>query len=327
VRVGWGILGCGRIATGAVAPAIGWSDNGTLVAVASRTPEVAASKARQVGAERSYASYEALLDDSRVHAVYIGLPNGLHEEWCVRAAEAGKHVLCEKSLTLNARSARRIAGSFARSGLRLVEAFMYRHHPQWRVVRDHLAAVGKVRLVRACLAGSLPQADDHRWSSTLGGGALFYVTCYAVNAARFVLGSEPVRVAAVAEVTAEGVDVTSQASLEFPGGVLASASGSLRAERDQSVVIVGSEGLIEVVRPFIPGWEAAEVWVEQGGERRRIEVGGANHFLHEVEHFASIVLDPKRPMAPAENGVANVAACEAIGESFRRGVSVAVAEV
>src|SRR5215472_3545560 len=138
-RIGWGILGCGGIATTTFAPAVGWSKNGKLVAVASRDPGVAREKARALSAGRAYAPYESLLADLEVEAVYIGLPNGLHEEWATRAAAAKKHVLCEKSLTLSPESARRLSALFAASGLRLVEAFMYRHHPQWNVVRQLLA--------------------------------------------------------------------------------------------------------------------------------------------------------------------------------------------
>src|ERR1700678_2959169 len=125
-RVGWGILGCGWIATAAIAPAITASSNGRLVAVASRDAKVAREKAHQLGAARAYAPYEAMLEDRDVEAVYIGLPNGLHETWAIRCAEAGKHVLCEKSLAMSTEAARRMQNAFAEARLRLVEAFMYR---------------------------------------------------------------------------------------------------------------------------------------------------------------------------------------------------------
>src|SRR5262249_55941033 len=198
-RVGWGILGCGSIATNAIGPAIRWSHNGHLVAVASRGADVAEAKRCELGAMRAYAPYDRLLEDREVDAVYIGLPNGLHEGWALRAAEAGKHVLCEKSLTLSAASARRTAEGFRARGLRLVEGVMYRHHPQWQAARGLLTGGGAVRFVRASLAGHVARSD-HRWSRDLGGGALFDVTCYAVNAARFVLGTEPISVSAVAEL-------------------------------------------------------------------------------------------------------------------------------
>lgn len=324
-RIGWGILGCGWIATEAVAPAIRWSQNGRLVAIASRDPEVARVKAGETGAERAHAPYEAMLADSEIDAVYIGLPNGLHEEWAIRCARAGKHVLCEKSLTMTVLSALRMASEFAARGLRLVEAFMYRHHPQWAVVRGLLddGLVGTPRVVRASFCGRFDKDNDHRWSRALGGGALWDLTCYGVDAVRYVTRAEALLACAVAEAgTREAVDASTQASLELEDGVLASVTGSLRAGPDQSLVVVGDEGSLEVVRPFVPAWDPTQVVFRpatRGREERRFEVGGANHFLHQVEHFASLVLDPDKDAWPAENGVHNVAACEAIDRSWRTG--------
>ncbi len=330
-RIGWGIIGCGRIATNSVAPAIQWSKNGRLVAIASRDRRVAEAKARDLGAARAYAPYEALLDDPEVHAVYIGLPNGMHEEWAVRCAQAGKHVLCEKSLTLSLASARRMAEAFSTRGLRLVDAFMYRHHPQWRLVRGLLdeGAVGKVLMVRVGFCYRLDDPRDHRWSATLGGGALWDLTCYGVNVARFVTGAEPVRVAAFADSrTPEGVDAMTQGSLELSNGVLASVAGSMRGGSDNSVTIDGDQGTIEVPCAFLPRWERMFVVLRRpgrgGATERRFEVQGANHYLHQAEHFAHLVENPTLAAWPAEDGVRNVAVCEAIEKSWRTGTSVAV---
>jgi xylose dehydrogenase (NAD/NADP) len=323
--VGWGIIGCGWIGTEAVAPAIQWSANGHLVAVASRDRDVAAAKARETGAKKAYAPYEAMLDDREIDAVYIGLPNGLHEEWAVRCALAGKHVLCEKSLTMTLASAHRMAAPFASRGLRLVEGFMYRHHPQWTLVRSLLdeRRIGTVRIVRASFCSRFHKPADHRWSAAMGGGALWDLTCYGVNVARYITRAEPLRVAAFADAhTPDGVDASTQASLDLEDGVLASVTGSLRAGRDQSVIVVGDEGTIEVARPFLPGWDTAHVVLRRGGdapEERHFEVPGANQFLHQMEHFASLVLDPVRDPWPAEDGVRNVAACEAIERAWRSG--------
>ena len=160
-------------------------------------------------------------------AIYVGLPNGVHAEWCVRAAEAGKHVLCEKSLALDAATARRTSEAFSARGLRLVEAFMVRHHPQWSVVHRLVreGAIGEPRLVRASFSGTLGRPDDHRWSRTLGGGALFDVTCYGVNVARWIFGREPRRVSALGVLASEGVDASSAAVMDFGEGALASVAG------------------------------------------------------------------------------------------------------
>lgn len=321
-RLGWGILGCGWIATEAIAPAIQWSNNGRLVAVGSRTQQAAESKAREIGAHRAYGSYEALLEDRDIDAVYIGLPNGLHEEWALRCAAAGKHVLCEKSLTLCVESARRMTQAFASRNLRLVEAFMYRHHPQWKVAMDLIGEgkIGEICVVRVSFCGRFDRVNNHRWSKALGGGALWDLTCYGVNAARFVVRDEPTRASAFADArTDEGVDASTQASLVFDRGVLASVTGSLRAGRDQSVVVVGADGVLEITWPFAPGWAPTQVIVRRGTEERRIDVGGANHFLHQIEHFASLVADPYSGTWPAEDGARNVAVCEAIEKSWHEG--------
>lgn len=327
MKVRWGIIGCGSIATHAIAPAIRWSHNGELVAVASRDAASARSKAEAIAAPRAHASYEALLADDEIDAVYIGLPNGLHEEWALRAAAAGKHVLCDKSLTLTAASARRIAAAFRERGLRLVEGFMYRHHPQWEIVRHLLAdrAIGEVRSIRAGLTGTTRSEADHRFSPSLGGGALFDVTCYAVDAARMLLYAEPLRVTALAtrlHGAAHGVDASSSAVLEFPEGVLASVHGSLRSARDQHLSIIGTHGRIDVERPFDPEWAPTQIRLERETESRILAVGGANHFLHQMEHFAALVTDRHRPLFPAEDGVGNVTACEAIARSIDEGVTV-----
>jgi len=330
-RIGWGILGCGWIATEAIAPAIGWSGNGRLVAVASRDPQTAADKAKETGAARAYAPYEALLDDPDVDAVYIGLPNGMHEEWALRCAEAGKHVLCEKSLALTVDAALRMTRAFRERRLRLVEAFMYRHHPQWAVVRDLLdaGAIGRVRIVRGSFCSRFDKASNHRWSASLGGGALWDLTCYSINAARYITRAEPQSVAALAGTdTPEGVDATSQASLAFEGGVTVAATGSLQSGFDQDFVVIGEEGVLRLSRPFAPGWTPTQVALTRRLEtERRIDVGGANHFLHQVEHFASLVLAPERDAWPAEDGLLNVAACQAVAESWRTGTVVPVPDL
>jgi D-xylose 1-dehydrogenase (NADP+, D-xylono-1,5-lactone-forming) len=323
VKVRWGILGCGWVARDGIAPAIHWSHNGELAAVASRDPATARAHAAAIGARRAHGSYEALLADDEIDAVYIGLPNGLHEPWALRAAEAGKDVLCEKSLTLSSASAHRLRAAFRARGLRLVEAFMYRHHPQWEIVRRLLreGAIGEVRSLRAGFTGSGLPDDNHRFSISLGGGALFDLTCYAVDATRYLLGTEPIRASAHAvPFVPGGVDVTSTAVLSFPGDVLATVHGSLRSGEDQFAVVVGTRGRIEVARPFVPEWLPAEVRIAPDGEApQTFSTAGANQYLHQIEHFASLVLDRERPAYPAEDGVANVTVCEAIGVSIARG--------
>lgn len=288
-----------------------WSTTGELRAVGSRTEARARDRAELVGAWEAYGSYDALLADPEVDAIYIGVPNGEHARWALAAAEAGKHVLCDKSLALSVDDARAMREAFRAKKLRLVEGFMVRHHPQWTLLRELLdaGAIGTVRHVRSWFRAGLEAEDDHRWSATLGGGALFDVGCYPINAARFVFQSEPLRAQATSSWKSKGVDISTDALLDFVGGGVASIHGSLRAPFEEGLVVSGDKGRIVLERPFVSHWDAVDVILERHGTREVRHVEGANHFLHMIEHVEACILDPEKPLAPAEDGAANVAAC------------------
>lgn len=327
--VKWGIIGCGAIAESAIIPAMKWSPMCEVVALASRALPVAVEKAGELGIPRAHGTYDALLADADVEAVYIGTPSGLHEEWAIKAAAAGKHVLCEKSLALNSAAARRMAEAAQAAGTRLMEAYMYRHHPQWDHVLGMIRAgrIGDVQSVRAGLSGQLLEDDNHRWSALIGGGALYDVTCYGLNAARFIFGREPESVVAMADrQTREGVDATSHAILDFGYGRMAVISGSLRANNHQFCEIEGTRGRIVMPHPFIPGWESVTVHVEEGMTMEDVRIAGANHFLHEIEHFCLCARDPRRPLAPAEDGLRQALLNEAVEQSWISGGKVEVPE-
>jgi predicted dehydrogenase len=315
-KVRWGVLGTGRIAVGAHVPAIAYASNAELAAIgtrgAARRDELAGSAAGWTVHE----SYEALLADDSIDAIYIGLPNGLHELWTLAAARAGKHVLCDKSLALDAAAASRMREACSAANVRLMEGFMIRHHPQWDRVRALVAegALGTLRTIQAWLTGSAAD-DDHRWSADLGGGALFDVTAYGINIARLVTQQEPVQVVATAKMRGR-VDESSQVSLRFPSGVLATATGSLSAAATQGVQLVGDKGELWVPSPVVPHFEPTSLTLTTGGRAHLLHVPGANHFLHQIEHFSACVLDENRPLWPAEDGVANVTVCDAARRAF-----------
>jgi D-xylose 1-dehydrogenase (NADP+, D-xylono-1,5-lactone-forming) len=316
-RVRWGVLGAGDIAIGAHVPAIQHSSNAELWAIGSRREDRAQELARRTGAPRAYGSYEALLDDPEVDAVYIGLPNGLHETWTVAAARAGKHVLCDKSLAFDGASAERMRAACASAGVRLMEGFMIRHHPQWDVVRAILDGekIGTLRTIDAWLSGAA-RDDDHRWSTELGGGALYDVTTYGINIARFMTREEPTVVSAVASMRG-GVDESSAIVLRFPSGVLATASGSLCSAPSQGARFVGARGELLMNDPVVTTFAGTTMVLTHEGRSETIRVPGANHFLHQIEHFSSCVRDAQRGLWPAEDGVANAAVCEAARATFR----------
>ncbi len=181
--------------------------------------------------------------------------------------------------------------------------------------------IGRLRWLRAGLTGTCSRRD-HRFSAALGGGALYDVACYGVDVARFVTSTEPLSVVAFGE--GRDPSRTIAALLEMPDGVLATVVGSLVSGRDQHFVVGGTDGTIAVERPFDPGWDATGVVLSTVGEHRRIEVSGANHFLHQIEHFGRLVLDSTASNAPAEDGVANAIVLGAIAESYRRNAMVSL---
>lgn len=323
--VRWGIIGAGNIAKNAVAPAILQSNNGELLAVSSRSIERANHLKEELGAQRAYGSYAELLADAGIDAVYIGLPNGLHEEWTIASARAGKHVLCEKSLTFTVESGTRMEQACRQARVLLMDAYMYRHHPQWGIVHELLPAIGEIRSVTTVFTGTLGNEKDHRWSKKLGGGPLYDVTCYGINACRYVLGKEPRLVTALLDdSTPDGVDRVSHVTMLFPGGVPATAVGSLSAAGDQSFRVAGTHGIIHVEKPFIPGHDSVRITLNTGDGLEEHWADGANHYLLEVEHFGNCLLNSSQDLAPAETGVHNVAVCEAAWLSWREGRTVAL---
>jgi predicted dehydrogenase len=252
-KVCWGILGCARITRRGLVPGIRASGTGQLYALASRDPATARAWATEFDIPRAHDSYESLLKDPDVDAVYIPLPNELHRPWVEAAADAGKHVLCEKPLALDAREAGAMVEHCRDRGVLLMEAFMWRHQPRTLELR-HLVregAIGELRLIRSSFSFPIA-AGDWRLDLARGGGALWDVGCYGVNAARFFIGAEPTDVQSIAHVGPTGVDLTLAALLAFPGGVLATVDCSFEQPYRCSCELVGTRGVIEVPDAFLP---------------------------------------------------------------------------
>lgn len=238
------MLGAAWIADSAVMPAIAASSNGRLVAIASRDEVRARALASRHGVARVSASYEALLEDSDVEAVYVPLVNSLHREWTVRALAAGKHVLCEKPLGMDAAEAEEMAAAATAAGRHLMEAFMYRFHPRIR------ALVGGLRdpmHVHATFGFPLEDKTNPRFDRALGGGALLDVGCYTVSVACWILG-EPDEVVARARV--DEVDMTVGGLLRFPGGRLATVWASFESPEVQELTVVTKSETHRLERPF-----------------------------------------------------------------------------
>jgi predicted dehydrogenase len=327
-RLRYGILSTARIARKAVA-GINASRNGMVAAVASRDADKARAAAKEWGCPeaRIYGSYEALLDDPDVQAVYNPLPNGLHGEWTKRSADAGKHVLCEKPLTSDDAEAAEVVAHCRARRVTLMEAFMYRHHPLQHAVRKALDAgtVGKVHTLRGAFEFPLENPADIRLQPGLAGGALWDVGCYPVNLSRFLFGAEPTHAYAVAEFMADGrTDLTLTGLLRYPADRAAIIECSFRRPYRCLYEVCGTKGRISVPQGFLRDPEPGYFEIIRDGATERVEVGAAEVYKLQAEHFAECVLAGKPLAWPAEDGLANMRALTALLKSAQTGQAVSV---
>jgi predicted dehydrogenase len=251
-KVRWGVLGVAGIAVKKVVPAMQLGEDTAVVAIASRSLDKARAAAGPLGIARAYGSYEELLADPEIEAVYNPLPNHLHVPWSIRAAEAGKHVLCEKPVALSAEEARSLLAVRDRTGVLVQEAFMVRAHPQWLAVRDHVRAgrIGELKTVHGLFSYFNRDPANVRNIATIGGGGLLDIGCYPVTIARFLYGEEPRRVVAVMERDPDfGTDRLTSGILEFASGT-ATFTCSTQLVSYQRVQVLGTKGRIEVEIPF-----------------------------------------------------------------------------
>ena len=326
----WGVLSTARIGRNRFIPGVRAGTESEVVAIASRDAARARSAAQELQIPRAHGSYEVLLADTEVDAVYIGLPNGMHPEWTIEAARAGKHILCEKPIARRRSDAERMAAACRDAGVLLMEAFMYRLHPQHARVRQLVAdgAIGTPQFVRASFCFFMPPErraqGDVRLQAGLEGGALMDVGCYAVNAARYLFGEEPETASAQQRIgDGLGVDTSFAGVLRFPGGRLALIDGSFDASGTQRYEIAGSGGTIVAERAFLPPLGKTTITVSAGSERRGEEVDSPDQYGLEADHFARSVR-AGRLLPPAEDGVAQAAVIEALYESAGSGRSSVV---
>lgn len=316
--VRWGVISTANIGRAAVNPAIQASSNGELVAVASRSDGAARTFAKEWGIADHYGSYEALLEDHRIDAVYIPLPNNMHKEWTIRAAEAGKHVLCEKPLALNAAECEEMAAAADEHGVKLMEAFMYRFHPRSQRVIDMVreGILGELKTIRSAFTFRLSRPDNIRWMPEFGGGALMDVGCYCVNVSRTIAGEEPVQVQATASRAATGVDDHLVSILRFPTGVVAHFDCALTMERCEFYDVAGTEAHLRVPHAFLPGTADADIEEHRGRGNATVHtIAGVDEYRLMVEHFADCVLRDEEPRYQAAEAAGNMRVIEALYES------------
>lgn len=322
-KLNWGYLGAAKIGR-SLAPAIVQSKYANAYAVASRSLEKAETYARENGFQKAYGSYQALLRDPDVDVIYIPLPNHLHCPWAIRALDSGKHVLCEKPLALTAAECRKMIAAARRSQRLLMEAFMYRFHPQTLRIQELVAAgtIGQVRIIRAAFGFLLrEEAKNVRLVKRMGGGSLMDVGCYCINVMRTLFQDEPLRVIGHAERGKQvSVDMTFSGTLLFSNGRLGIFTSSFQSAVDWGVEIAGTEGRILVPSPWKPDARLASFILEVGGKSSEVVIRNGGGIYHrEVDEFSRSILEGRSPALAPEEGLKNMRVIEALQRSARLG--------
>lgn len=323
-KIRWGILSTANIAQGQVIPAIKESNNGVVAAVGSRDLERSRSYAERNGIPKYYGTYEELIADPEIDAIYNPLPNGMHAEWSIRCAEAGKPVLCEKPLSSDASEAQKMVDVFKQRDVLLAEAFMYRFHPQTQRVKQMVdsGAVGKVHLIEASFSFAIEgDTDNVRFQAELAGGALMDVGCYCVSVMRFMTGEEPVQVQMIGDFTDQyKIDERAVGLLAFPSGILGHFDCSMRTLFTQTYQIRGSRGVIRVEKAYVPHRPDAgadtfiRYWKSVPGvekaEYEEIRIPYVNEYTLMAEDFADSLLNKRAPRFPIEDSIAQMRAID-----------------
>jgi predicted dehydrogenase len=324
-KVRWGVLGSSKIGRTKVLPAMQQGELSEVVAIASRDAGKAAAEARDLGIPKSYGSYEELLADPEIEAIYNPLPNHLHVPWSIRAAEAGKHVLCEKPIGLNAAECRELMAVQQRTGVLIGEAFMVRSHPQWLRVRNLVRSgeIGKVVSILGIFSYFNNDPKNIRNFPEWGGGALLDIGCYPIQVSRFILDEEPQRVSASLERDpAMGIDRLTSALVEFPSAHLLFTCGT-QMIRAQRVQVFGTKASVDIEIPFNPLPDrAARILVDWTGDFsgsgiERIEFPICNQYTLQGDAFSRAIREGGEPPTPLSDSLRNMLAIDAVFESGR----------
>ena len=322
-KIRWGVISTANIGMSEVLPAMQKGKYSQVTAIASRDLEKARQAAQQLGIEKAYGSYEELLADPSIEAVYNPLPNHLHVLWSIKALEAGKHVLCEKPLGMDAADARRLLDAARRHPeLKVMEAFMYRHHPQWKLAQQIVKSgqLGEVRSVHAFFNYFLDDPANVRNMADIGGGGLLDVGCYAVSLSRLVFEAEPRRAFAALDLDPRfKTDRLTAGILEFEQGI-ATFTCATQLSDFQQVNILGTGGRLELELPFNPPVDKpVYVNLYTASGRQQFEVEICDQYTIQGDLFSQAILENQPVPTPLEDAIANMAAIDALFESARRG--------
>jgi predicted dehydrogenase len=323
MKVRWGVLSTANIAIGKVIPAMQQGAHCDMAGIASRELEKAQAVAEHLGFARAYGSYEELLADPEIEAVYIPLPNHLHVPWSIRALEAGKHVLCEKPIGLTAAEGQELLDAARKHPhLKVMEAFMYRHHPQWQRARQIVAGggIGELRTIQSFFSYFNDDPDNIRNRADVGGGGLMDIGCYCISAARFIYNAEPERVMGIVEYDPVfKTDRMASGILDFGTGT-STWTCSTQLVDYQRVNIFGTEGRVEIEIPFnAPPDRPCRMWHQRGSEVEEIVLDVVDQYTIQGDLFSQAVLNDTEVPTPLEDAVANMKVIEAIVRSGELG--------
>lgn len=326
-KVKWGVLGAANIAVRKVIPAMQLGEWSEITAIASRDLSKAQSAAAELNIPKAYGSYEELLADPEIEAVYNPLPNNLHVEWTRKAAQAGKHVLCEKPIGMNVDEARALLRTRDETGVKIAEAFMVVSNPQWVSVLNMIEAgeIGEIRVVEGHFSYNNQDLNNIRNKTETGGGGLMDIGCYMIFFARLLYAGEPRRVVALIDEHPEtGTDILTSALLDFPTGH-ATFTCSTRLTPFQRVQIIGTKGRIEVQIPVnAPNDHPCRILVDDGSDLlgrgiRSIEFETNDQYTIQGDLFSQAIRENKSPVLPLEESIKNMAVIDAVFRSAKSG--------
>ncbi len=326
-KVRWGVLGVANIAVQKVIPAMQRGEWCQITAIASRDMEKAEQAAADLDIPKAYGSYEDLLGDPEIEAIYNPLPNHLHVPWSIRAAEAGKHVLCEKPVALDANEARKLFEAQARTGVKIGEAFMVRTHPQWLRARELIRAgrIGELRAIMGFFSYFNRDAANIRNVRDWGGGGLMDIGCYPINTSRFIFGEEPRRVMALLERDPEmQTDRLTSGMLDFPSGqsVFTCSTQLVPYQRMQ---LFGTTGRIEIEIPFnAPNHRPCRIFVDDGSDLfgAGVETESfpvCDQYTIQGDLFSRAIRGDGEVPVPLEDAIHNMAVIDALVKSAESG--------
>jgi D-xylose 1-dehydrogenase (NADP+, D-xylono-1,5-lactone-forming) len=317
-KIKWGILGYARIAHMNVMPAITRSSNSEIYAVASRDDSKLKECREKFNNQKSYTSYDELLDDPNVEAVYIPLPNALHKEWTIKAAQKGKHVLCEKPAAMTERDSVEMIAACKKNNVKFMEAFMYRYTNRTRKVQEILKSgvLGDIKYINSTYRFFLTRMDSIKLKPELGGGSLFDVGCYPINFVGMVTNESPVSVKAEF-IADKGIDLIFSAVLRYRAGIIATINCGFNAFQRVHSEIIGTKGLLEIPDTFLDDEGDLTLVTDSGSEK--IHVEKSDRYRSEVEDFADAIINNRDPFFGADETLRNMKVLEELYALVRKG--------